>query len=160
MKMSKLFTTYADTIATSCKKKKKRAWMSQSGVCAHINTGQCRGRRAKESDGGGKKRGGASNLQGLASNTIWRETIQFAGTGGGKEEEEGGGKGTDEGQGQKSQQQVRGHRQRMKPASGVHSERVTSPEIFLHWIKGDYVSMVVWKQKSIKIFTLRALWGN
>lgn len=36
-------------------------------------------------EGGQKKIGvmvgrGASNLQGLASNTIWRETIQFAGT--------------------------------------------------------------------------------
>lgn len=42
-------------------------------------------RTMRAGEGGQKKIGvmvgrGASNLQGLASNTIWRETIQFAGT--------------------------------------------------------------------------------
>lgn len=66
--------------------------MSHGEVCAHINTELCvqRGRGGRK---WGYGEGGlASNLQGLASNTIWRETIQFAGIregeGGADEEQE------------------------------------------------------------------------
>lgn len=49
---------------------------------AHINTELCvQGGEGEENGFMGRGWGGlASNLQGLASNTIWRETIQFAGT--------------------------------------------------------------------------------
>lgn len=48
-------------------------------MCAHINTELCV--QGGEGNGNGVMggRGVAGNLQGLASNTIWRETIQFAG---------------------------------------------------------------------------------
>lgn len=68
--------------------------------------------------------GGASNLQGLASNTIWRGTIQFAGAREGEqeeEEEEGGEQMRD--RSREVRNRVRGHRQRMKPASNVHGAR-------------------------------------
>lgn len=59
--------------------------MSRGEVCAHINTELCvQGGKKKMGYGEGEE-GLASNLQGLASNTIWRETIQFAGTREGRE---------------------------------------------------------------------------
>lgn len=87
--------------------------MSCSGVCWHINTklfvqgGGVAGRDVV--------RGLASNLQGLASNTIWRETIQFAGVKG-----EGG---IDNEQEQKDQQ-VRGS-QRIRSASRETKQKET-----------------------------------
>ena len=60
--------------------------MSHGGVCAHINTELCvQGGEGEENGVMGGGCGLASNLQGLASNTIWRETIQFAGIREGKE---------------------------------------------------------------------------
>lgn len=56
--------------------------MSRGGACTHNNTELCvQGGEGEKWGYGGEL---ASDLQGLASNTIWRETIQFAGTREGK----------------------------------------------------------------------------
>lgn len=59
--------------------------MSHGEVCAHINTELCV-QKGEGKENGVIGRGQlASNLQGLASNTIWRETIQNAGSREGRE---------------------------------------------------------------------------
>lgn len=111
-------------MATSSEKKRKKK-KSLNEPRWRVRAHQHRTMRAEEGEqkkvmGEGERRAGSSNLQGLASNTIWRETIQVCG---GQRGRGRGGGGTDEGREQKGQKQVRGHRQRLKPASGVHGAR-------------------------------------
>lgn len=146
--MSKLFHNYCGHNSYKLQKEQKKEKKKEQAlneprwsVRAHQHM-TMRAEEGEQKKVKREKRGGATNLQGLASNTIWRETIQFARTRGRGRR----GRGTDERQGQK---EVKGHRQRMESTPADHSERFTT-QFFWHWIKWDYFfdAVFVWEQKA------------